>query len=99
MFAFWAMGFVFGFVGSMPIAGPVSVLVLGRALAARFRGAFLIAVGAALAESTYAFMAAWGMSYFVTRHRGVLHAMRGVGAVALISMGLVFALRQPKQKS
>ena len=54
-------GSVMGFLGSMPIAGPVAVLVLERGLIRRRREGLGVALGAAAAEAIYAFLAFWGL--------------------------------------
>jgi threonine/homoserine/homoserine lactone efflux protein len=46
-----ALGFAFGFVGSIPVAGPIAALVLSRGLEGRARSALSLAAGAALAEA------------------------------------------------
>ena len=50
-------GFARGFIGSMPVAGPVAVLVVSRSLEGRLRDGALIGLGSALAEGAYAFLA------------------------------------------
>jgi threonine/homoserine/homoserine lactone efflux protein len=90
------VGFAFGFIGSMPIAGPVSAIVFERALEGRGRSAFFVATGSALAESAYAFMAAWGLSGLLANHPAVLMWSRVIGAVILIGLGGYFIVRSPK---
>ncbi len=54
-------GFLMGFVGSMPIAGPVSLLVFHRGILGRYWDGWLIGLGGALAEGIYCAVAscAW----------------------------------------
>jgi threonine/homoserine/homoserine lactone efflux protein len=94
---FWslAFGFLLGFVGSMPLAGPISVLVFGRGLCGRYRSGELVALGAGIAESLYAFLAYWGMSQLLDRHPMLVLASRGVAAAILLALGVLFGLRQP----
>ncbi len=61
-------GFLFGFIGSMPVAGPIAGLVLSRGLQGRFASGANIAVGAALAEAAYACLAFWGFSTLLADH-------------------------------
>ena len=86
------VGFGFGYVGSMPVAGPISVLVLHLGLAHDARHAIYVAVGGAVAESLYALLAFWGLSAILTRYPVVLPASRLVGAVLLLALGLVMLL-------
>ena len=56
------LGFALGFVFSMPVAGPVSLLVFGRGLQGRGRSGVSLALGSSIAESMYAYLAFWGFS-------------------------------------
>ena len=86
------VGFAFGYIGSMPVAGPISVLVLHLGLARESRLAVAVAVGGAVAESLYALLAFWGLSAVLERHPVVLPASRAVGSVLLLALGLVMLL-------
>lgn len=90
------IGFGFGFIGSMPIAGPVSAIVFKRAIEGRSRSALFVAMGSALAESGYAFMAAWGMSGLLERYPAVLFWSRVAGAAILLGLGIYFVARKPQ---
>ena len=48
------LGFAFGWVGSIPVAGPVSALVVARGLEGRFSSGVWIAIGGGLVEALYA---------------------------------------------
>ncbi len=86
------IGFAFGYVGSMPVAGPISVLVLHLGLAHDSRHGVYVAVGGALAESFYALLAFWGLSTVLARYPVVLPVSRAVGAGLLLALGLVMLL-------
>jgi threonine/homoserine/homoserine lactone efflux protein len=81
-------GFAFGFVASMPIAGPISFLVLARGLHGRYRSGLLIALGAALPEGVYAFLAFWGMSTVMALHPLVSAGTAVAGALILVLLGI-----------
>ena len=89
------LGFLFGFIGSMPIAGPIAVLVLAFGLEDRFRAGVSLAMGGAIAEASIAFLSFWGMSAILSLHPLVQPVMRIAGAVILIALGLLFALKTP----
>jgi len=91
-------GFVFGFVGSMPIAGPISILVLSRGLENRFNNALHLALGAALAEAVYAYLAFWGFSELLASHPWIDPASRAAAAVILFGLGLRFALKKKEPR-
>jgi threonine/homoserine/homoserine lactone efflux protein len=87
-------GTVMGFLGSMPIAGPVAVLVLERGLVRRGREGLGVAMGAAAAESVYAFFAFWGLGTVLYGSPALLRASRLVGAGVMITLGLYLANRK-----
>jgi threonine/homoserine/homoserine lactone efflux protein len=87
-------GSIMGFVGSMPIAGPVAVLVLERGLIRRGREGLGVAIGAALAESVYAFLAYWGLGTVLHASPMLLRASRLVGAGVMITLGIYLATRK-----
>jgi threonine/homoserine/homoserine lactone efflux protein len=90
------LGFTVGFVFSMPVAGPISILVFGRGLQDRIRSGVYLALGGALAESVYAYLAFWGFSELLTVHPWVQPISRGVAAVLLIGLGLHFMLKRSR---
>ena len=83
-------GFVFGFIGSVPVAGPIAVLVLERSLAHRYSDAEGIAVGGAVAESAYAGAAFLGLGFLIRSYPIVLVGARAIGAIVLF--GVAYAL-------
>ena len=94
------IGFAFGYVGSMPVAGPISVLVLHLGLAHDPRHALYVAVGGALAESLYALLAFWGLSAVLAQYPMVLPASRAAGAVLLLALGLAAGITAlPKREA
>jgi threonine/homoserine/homoserine lactone efflux protein len=88
------VGATMGFVGSMPVAGPVAVLVLERGLIRRGREGLGIALGAACGESVYAFLAAWGIGAVFAAYPRVLPISRLVGAGVLVVVGVYLATRR-----
>lgn len=92
------VAFAFGFVGSMPLTGPVAVIVVSRSVQKHFGLAVRISLGAALAESLYAGIAFWGFATFLARHPLILPITHGVSAVVLGAIGIYFARwRVPEQ--
>jgi threonine/homoserine/homoserine lactone efflux protein len=89
------LGFLFGFVGSMPVAGPVAVVVFGRGIEDRARSGLYIAIGSAVAESVYAYLAFWGFSAFLTKYKWIELVSTAAAALILTGLGLRFILRKP----
>jgi threonine/homoserine/homoserine lactone efflux protein len=60
------VGLLVGFIFSMPIAGPISILITSNALKGRTRYCNLAATGASVADFIYVFCAVFGMTKFYT---------------------------------
>ena len=89
---------VFSFVGSLPLAGPIALLVVSNGVKGRHREALRIALGAALAEGVYAFLAFWGFATFLTRYRLVLPISHAVTATILLGLGARFVFFRVKEE-
>lgn len=92
------VAFFFGFVGSMPLAGPVALLVFARGVSGDFRVAFAIGIGAAVAEGIYAGIAFWGFSILFAGHPFVVPLSRAITAFVLWAVGIYFTLWSPRPK-
>jgi threonine/homoserine/homoserine lactone efflux protein len=90
------VGLVAAFVGSIPVAGPISVLVLERGLEGDRHGAIAIAIGSAIAEMVYAGLAFAGVSTLLAHVPAILPVIRGIGAAILFGVGMYFVLRKKK---
>jgi threonine/homoserine/homoserine lactone efflux protein len=90
------VGLLFGFVGSIPVAGPIAILVFGRGLQNRSRSGIYLALGSAVAESAYAYFAFWGFSALEEKYPWMQQGSFGVAALVLIALGLRFATTRSK---
>jgi threonine/homoserine/homoserine lactone efflux protein len=81
---------LFSFVGSLPLAGPIALLVVSNGVNGRYKEALRIALGAALAEGIYAFLAFWGFATFLARYKLILPISHGVTAAILVALGARF---------
>lgn len=88
------VGFALGFLGSMPVAGPIAALVFARGAEGRFRSGGFITVGAALGESLYVFGVFYGFSEVLTRYAWIVPVSRAAAAVILTVLGIVFVRGQ-----
>jgi len=84
------LGFLLGFIGSIPVAGPIAALVVSRGVQGRYRSGAFIALGGGIAEAIYSFLAFWGVSAFLTRYPLIVPASRLLGAVVLTVLGVAF---------
>jgi threonine/homoserine/homoserine lactone efflux protein len=98
LLAVCAVAFAFGFIGSVPLAGPIAVMVVSRAVQKHFGEALHIGLGAAVAEAAYAGVALWGFTTLLARHPAVDPVSHGVTAVVLIALGVRFAVWKPKPR-
>jgi threonine/homoserine/homoserine lactone efflux protein len=89
--AICVMALVFGFIGSMPLAGPISILAVSRATRGRYGEAIRIGIGAAVAEGIYAGFAFWSYTTFLARHAIVVPISHGATALVLVAVGVRFA--------
>ena len=89
------VGFVLGLLGAIPVAGPITVLVIARGLEGRARSALSIATGGAVAEGCYAALAICGLGALVAESAWTEQVVRGLGACIL--GGLAFALLRRRE--
>ncbi len=96
MIAILVLGLALGFLGAVPIAGPISVLVLAQGLRAGFQKAFATAVGGALAEGLYAFLAFWGVRSIMTGSSIAKEASYGITSAMLFVVGILLLKKKKK---
>jgi len=90
LLAICAVALAFGYVGSMPLAGPVAVMVVSRAARKRFGEALRVGLGAAVAEGVYAGIAFFGYTSLLAQRAMVVPISRGATAVVLGALGVHF---------
>lgn len=81
------IGFIAGFIFSMPIAGPISILVTSNALKGKLKYCNLLALGASFADFIYVFIAVFGITKLFTAYKGVVPYILGVGALFIFFVG------------
>lgn len=92
MLAAIALGFLLGYIGSIPAAGPLAVLVATASLAGRSRRVLGLAVGGAVAEGLWALAAARGLGWVMEKHAEIERGLRVGGGAIAITMGFAIAL-------
>lgn len=93
------LGFGMSFVGTMPVAGPISLLVLARGLDGRHRSGLLLAAGGAVGEGVYAALAWLGVGALLPHFPALLHVSRALAAAILVGLGLAFVLRRAPEQA
>lgn len=92
------VGIIFGFISAVPIAGPVSVIVFSQGMKGRYDQARWVALGAALLEAAYTFLAFWGFNQLLTKFSSIFILSNAVAAVILAGLGIYF-LRSKKMRA
>lgn len=87
------IGALMGFVGSIPVAGPISLLVVAHGTR-EARLSLGIATGGAVAEGIYAYAAFFGLAALLDRHPELMTITRVMGALAMTGLGLYFVLKK-----
>ena len=80
-------GFLAGFIFSMPIAGPISILITSNALKGRLRYCNLVSLGASFADFTFVFIAVYGVTKLYSFYAPVIPYMFTAGAIFFIYLG------------
>jgi threonine/homoserine/homoserine lactone efflux protein len=88
------IGFLFGFIGSIPVAGPVAALIFARSIDGRFRSGVYIGIGCASAEMVYACLAYWGFSAFLAEVPWIVPVSRAGAAILLVALGILFLTKK-----
>ena len=77
-------GFLTGFIFSMPIAGPISIIITSNALKGRKRYCNLFNVGASIGDFIYVFIAVFGLTKLYTFYKPVIPYIFSFGSLLLI---------------
>jgi threonine/homoserine/homoserine lactone efflux protein len=81
------VGLIVGFIFSMPIAGPISILITSNALKGRIKYCNLATVGASFADFVYVFAAVYGLTKFYSAYKPFIPYILLVGTFFLIYLG------------
>lgn len=93
------IGFLVGWIGSIPVAGPISALVLTRGIQGRFRAGVFIALGGGITEAAYAFLAFYGFSTYLADYPIIKPISSAGGAVVLTVLGITFIRKKAEAPS
>jgi threonine/homoserine/homoserine lactone efflux protein len=81
------VGLMSGFILSMPIAGPISILITTNAFKGRLRYCHLVTIGASFGTFTYAFLAVFGLSKLYRFYQPAIPYIFILGSVILLLIG------------
>ena len=80
-------GLLAGFIFSMPIAGPISILITSNALKGRLRYCILVSMGSFIADFTYVFIAVFGLTKLYSFYKPAIPYIFAVGALFFFYLG------------
>jgi threonine/homoserine/homoserine lactone efflux protein len=80
-------GLLAGFIFSMPIAGPISILITSNALKGRMRYCNLVSIGASIADFTYVFIAVYGLTKLYSLYKPVIPYILSAGSIFFLFLG------------
>lgn len=80
-------GLLAGFIFSMPIAGPISILVTSNALKGRLRYCNLVSIGASIADFTYVFIAVYGLTKLYSLYKPFIPYIFTAGSIFFFYLG------------
>ncbi len=82
------IGLLAGFVFSMPIAGPISILITSNALSGKLRFCILAALGASFADFVYVFLGVLGLTETYHLYRPYIPYALILGSFFIIAIGI-----------
>jgi threonine/homoserine/homoserine lactone efflux protein len=80
-------GLLAGFIFSMPIAGPISILITSNALKGRLRYCNLVSLGASIADFTYVFVAVYGLTKLYSLYKPAIPYIFTIGSLFFFYLG------------
>jgi threonine/homoserine/homoserine lactone efflux protein len=86
----WLLAFGAGFFGSIPLTGPIAVLIVARAAERKFAAAVRLGAGAAVAEGIYAGLASWGFALALAGHPRAQEFAHAITSLVLLGVGVRF---------
>ena len=90
------LGLLIGFIGSIPLAGPIALLVFNKGIEKRYSEGVAIALGSAIPEAVYCGLAFFGFDYLFARYLWVEPVSKLLGAMVMIVLGLIFIFSKAK---
>lgn len=87
LFTISIVGFLAGFFFSMPIAGPISIIITSNALKGRLKFCQLATLGSSVADFIYVFIAVFGLTRFYSWYKPAIPYILIGGAFFLLYIG------------
>lgn len=81
------VGLLTGFICSMPIAGPISILITSNAFKGRTRYCNMVNLGASFATFAYVFIAVFGLTKLFPYYKPAIPYIFSAGSILLLFLG------------
>jgi threonine/homoserine/homoserine lactone efflux protein len=81
------VGFIVGFFFSMPIAGPISILITSNAFHGRAKYCYQVTAGASIADFIYVFVALFGLTKLYSLYKPAIPYILLLGSFFLLFIG------------
>ena len=88
------VGFIAGFIYSIPIAGPISIIIVSKSFQGKLRFCERLTLGAAIIETLFVFIAVYGLAALYQYYQPFVPYLLIIGAVLVIILG--FKMRKQK---
>jgi len=88
------VGFIAGVVFSVPVAGPVSIIIVSKALEGKLRFCQRTAIGAAIVEFFYVFIVVYGIAALYSYYQPFVPYLLMIGAIFVVLVGIRIFRRQ-----
>ncbi len=85
------VGFLVGFIFSMPVAGPIGILIASNSLHGRIKFSIRAAAGAAFVDFFYCFIAVVGFAQLFNLYEQIIPYILSGGSVFIIYLGINIA--------
>lgn len=90
-------GFAMGFLGSIPLTGPIALFVFHRSLQGSYKRGVAMGVGGTLGESIYCALAVAGIGALVEQYPMASAGLKLMSALVLVIFGLYFLVAPPNR--
>jgi threonine/homoserine/homoserine lactone efflux protein len=82
------IGFTAGFIFSIPVAGPINIIITTNALAGKFRFCMRTALGACIMEFFYVLIVVYGITALYTLYKPFVPYLLVAGSIILVFVGI-----------
>jgi len=82
------VGIIAGIIFSMPVAGPVSIIIVSKAFEGKLRFCTRTAIGASIVEFVYVFIVVYGIATLFQFYQPIIPYLLLIGAIFVIFVGI-----------